>query len=307
MTRAAIYARFSTDQQRETSIEDQIRSCRQVAQAGGLEIVSEFTDRGISGGTSERPGYQDMLQYARRGHFSVILAEDISRLWRSRSEYGPRSAELEDLGVHIVTCVGDDTRKTGYGLVLDIKQAMAEHARKEISYRTRRGLEGRALAGTSTGSRCYGYRSVSAGKAPPVLAIDEEEAHVVRCIFQWCEAGVSMRSMASLLNEGGRPAPQGGRWGASTLASLLRNRRYLGAVIYGRTSVRTSAADSRRVARVMRPQPLVDRMDEGLRIISPELFERVQMRLTKSGASKVLAPDSPIPGSDTLRSPVART
>jgi DNA invertase Pin-like site-specific DNA recombinase len=71
------------------------------------------------------------------------VVEDISRLWRNRAEFGPRSAEFEDFGVHCVTAVGDDTRRDGWSLVIQIKQAVAEHARREASYRTRRELEGK--------------------------------------------------------------------------------------------------------------------------------------------------------------------
>src|SRR5882762_11785229 len=124
--RAALYARFSTEQQRGESIDDQFRQCERTALAQGFDVVARFSDASISGGTAERPGYQALLSAARRGDFSVIVAEDISRLWRSRAEYGPRSAELEDLGVHLVTAVGDDTRRDGYGLMISIKAAMAD-------------------------------------------------------------------------------------------------------------------------------------------------------------------------------------
>jgi site-specific DNA recombinase len=148
--KAALYARFSTDKQRDASIDDQIRECERVAKSAGLEIVARFEDRSMSGGTHQRPGYQQLLSAARLHEFEIIVVEDISRLWRNRAEFGPRSAELEDLGVHCLTCVGDDTRRDGWGLVIQIKQAVAEHARREASYRTRRGLEGNAIAGKST-------------------------------------------------------------------------------------------------------------------------------------------------------------
>src|ERR1700677_4648568 len=99
MTNAALYARFSSDQQRDASIEDQFRQCERVAESNGLTVVARFEDRGISGGTTERPGYQMLLQAARSGFVKVIIVEDISRLWRNRAEFGARSAELEDLGV----------------------------------------------------------------------------------------------------------------------------------------------------------------------------------------------------------------
>src|SRR5271166_1526045 len=159
--RAAIYARYSTDKQSKESIEDQFHVCRQLAKRESFDVVATFHDREISGGTADRPGYQAMLDAARKLQFDVIIVEDISRLTRNRAEYGPRSAELEDLKIHMVTAVGDDTRRDGWGLTIQIKMAMGEHARRESSYRTRRGLEGRARAGLSTGGRAYGFISAT--------------------------------------------------------------------------------------------------------------------------------------------------
>jgi site-specific DNA recombinase len=89
--KAALYSRFSTDRQRDASIEDQVRECERAAKSAGLEVVARYHDKGISGGTATRPGYQAMLTAARRHEFDVIVTEDISRLWRNRAEFGPRA------------------------------------------------------------------------------------------------------------------------------------------------------------------------------------------------------------------------
>jgi len=245
--RAALYARFSTDQQREESIDDQFRACERTALAQGLEVVSRYADAGVSGGTADRPGYQRLLAGARAHEYDVIVAEDLSRLWRSRAEFGPRSAELEDLNVHLVTCVGDDTRRDGYGLVLGIKSAIAEHQRREISYRTRRGLEGLAVAGKSTGGRCFGYGSPA-------------EADTVRRLFRERAAGMELRVLVSRLNAEGVAAPRGPRWSYNAVKRILSNPRYAGRAIWGATVSQGGARDSRRTRHVMRPEgPLVVR------------------------------------------------
>jgi site-specific DNA recombinase len=261
-TRAAIYARFSTDKQKEASIEDQVRSCTRVAVAAGLDVVETFEDRGLSGGTYDRPGYQRLLAAARAGAVDVIVAEDISRLWRSRAEFGPRSAELEDLGINFVSCVGDDTRREGWGLVLGIKQAIAEAARREISYRTRRGLEGLAIAGKPTGGRTYGYGS-------------PEEAATVRRIYLQRAAGKSLAAIVVSL--AGIPAPRSGRWSRSTVARILRNPRYSGLVRWGVTEGKGGASDSRLKRWVARSGgPLVTRFDESQRLVDQGLWDSVQ-------------------------------
>jgi len=262
--RAALYARFSSDQQRDASIEDQLRQCERTALAQGFSIVCRFEDKGISGGTTERPGYQSLLAVARAGVIDVIVAEDISRLWRNRSEFGARSAELEDLGIHLVTCVGEDTRRDGWGLVMSIKAAIAEHARKEISYRTRRSLEGLALSGKPTGAPVpFGYRT-------------PEEASILAIMFKMRAEGATLPAIASWLNESGHKAPRGGRWNKSSVLYVLRNPRYAGTVIWGRTTHKGGAADSRRRRVIRRAKPLSTRKDAALQLIDPELFAKVQ-------------------------------
>jgi len=264
MIRAALYARFSTDKQRDASIDDQNRECERVAKASGLEVVSHFEDKGISGGTATRPGYQALLTAARRGEFDVIVTEDISRLWRNRAEFGPRSAELEDLGIHCLTCVGDDTRRDGWGLVIQIKQAVAEHARREASYRTRRGLEGNAINGKSTGGRAFGYiAAADAASGDVEVEVHPEHAPIVRRVFELYADGMAPRAIAAKFNEEGIPSPGAswnrterrtdGKWLASTLhgdvkrgTGMLNNRRYIGVITWGRSEWKRSAVDSKK-------------------------------------------------------------
>lgn len=208
--RAALYARYSTEKQSAASIEDQFRECDRVAKAAGLQVVARFEDKGISAGTAERAGYQALMAAARRRQFDVIVTEDISRLWRNRAEFGPRSAELEDLGIHWLSCVGQDTRRDGWGLVVQVLQAMAEHARREASYRTRRGLEGRARQGKTAGGRSYGYVP-AALSGTGRIEIDEAQAAIVRRIFERYADGKSPRAIADELNRDKVPAP-GAAW-----------------------------------------------------------------------------------------------
>ena len=305
--KAALYARFSTDKQRDASIEDQFRECERVAKASGLEVVARFEDRGISGGTHTRPGYQALLTAARAHTFDIMIVEDISRLWRNRGEFGQRSCELEDLGVHCLTCVGDDTRRDGWGLVIQIKQAVAEHARREASYRTRRGLEGRALAGKSTGGRTYGYvpaRDSENGQ----IEINITEAPIVRRIFEMYAAGASPRNIAATFNAEGIPSPgagwkrttrrQDGKWLASAIhgdvnrgTGILNNLRYTGVVLWGRSEWKRLAADSKkRRHRMLESGAAHEMIDERLRIVPPDLWDRVKARQvsrSKEAGSKV--------------------
>jgi len=269
--RATIYARYSTENQREASVEDQFRECTRLAERVGATLTGiRFFDKGISGGTSDRPGYQEMLTAARARAFDAILAEDLSRLWRGMAEQAPRLAELSDLGVHVITH-DFDSRQESAELLGAVSGAMNSIYRREISRRTKRGLEGCAMKGEPVGGRCYGYENTT--------TVNLAQAGIVRQIFtRYGLLQGSAAGIAAGLNEHDILAPRGG---ASTILSILTNPRYTGAYQYGATYSRPSAVDSRLRTRLVRSEPLVVRQDEALRIVSAELWAAVQKRLQR--------------------------
>ncbi|MGO4910638.1 recombinase family protein, partial [Pseudorhodobacter sp. W20_MBD10_FR17] len=84
--RAVIYARFSTDMQRDASIDDQIRSCREHAARQGLEVVDTYFDKAVSGASLMRSGIQKLLRDAQGRAFEVVLSEGLDRLSRNQAD-----------------------------------------------------------------------------------------------------------------------------------------------------------------------------------------------------------------------------
>ena len=291
--RAAIYARFSTDKQSENSIADQIRVCERLAERCGFEVVERFSDAAVSGGTAYRAGYQRLLEAARHRVIDVIVAEDISRLWRLLAEQAPRLAELRDLGVHVVTH-DLDTRQDNAGILGAVNGAMSEQYRQEIARRTRRGLEGRARARQATGGRSYGY--VAACDTPDgERAIHAEQAAIVRRIFRMYAEGAGPRTIAATLNEARISSPGSGwnritrrraGWVQSAIAGdagrgigILNNELYIGRIIWNRFRWVRSASDSSRRRAVLNPRSeWIVHTDERLRIVPQELWDRVKAR-----------------------------
>ena len=219
--KAAIYARYSTDKQSDSSIDDQLRECRKIVERHEFNVVAEFSDKALSGGTANRPDYQNMLVAARAGQFDVIVAEDMSRLWRNLAEQAPRLAELQDLGIYVVT-YDLDSRQDSAGILGAINGAMSENYRREIGRRTRRGLEGLAQAKKPTGGRPYGY---IAATDPPSdeREIDPEQALIVVRIFQMYADGMSPRAIAEQLNVERVPSP-GSYWNRKTRRMIRTSR-----------------------------------------------------------------------------------
>ncbi len=291
--RAAIYARYSTELQRQESITDQHRVCERIAEQHGFRIVARFADEAISGGTAQRPQYQAMLTAARARKFDVILAEDTSRLWRNLAEQAPRLAELADMGIAVVTH-DLDTRQESAGILGAVGGAMAEQYRKEIGRRTRRGLEGLARNAKPTGGKSYGYTAARDGDTGQV-EVNEAEAAIVRRIFADYADGMSPKAIAAALNREGVPSP-GASWGKSSRRAqswrytaiygqparglgILNNEAYVGRVIWNRFRWVRSATDSSK--RRCLPNPRADwivRQDDRLRVVSDDLWQRVKSR-----------------------------
>jgi site-specific DNA recombinase len=219
--RGALYARYSTELQSADSIEDQFRVCQRLAERHGFTVIERYSDAAISGGTTERPGYQELLRAGRAKQFDVIVAEDTSRLWRSLPEQWRAVAELLDAGVHIVT-QDIDTRSENFKILLSVHGAMADVYRDQIAYRTRRGLEGRARKGKSTGGKAYGYKPGVDAKGEKIRVVDAEQAKVVKQIYEWRAAGWSGQRIARQLNED-RVPPPGAYWNRTDTGPNRKN------------------------------------------------------------------------------------
>lgn len=240
--RAAIYARFSTDMQRDASIEDQIRSCREHAARQGLEVVEIYSDKAISGASLMRSGIQKLLRDAQGNAFDVVLSEALDRLSRNQADIAAIFQKLQFREVMIETVSEGVISEMHIGL----KGTLNSLFIRDLAVKTRRGLKGRALAGKSAGGKAYGYKNVirydDAGE--PIRGdrkIDPAEARVVKRIFKDYAAGLSPRKIAEALNDEGIPGPTGRGWRTSTLhgnrergTGILNNELYIGRQIWNR-------------------------------------------------------------------------
>ena len=116
MPRVALYARYSSETQRDASIEDQLRLCRLHAERQGWAITDSYTDRAISGASLLRPGIQELIQDASRSRFDVVLAEAMDRLSRDQEDIAGLFKRMQFAGVRIVTLSEGDVSQLHVGL-----------------------------------------------------------------------------------------------------------------------------------------------------------------------------------------------
>ena len=183
--RAVIYARYSTDLQREASIEDQVRICRQRIDREGWTLVATYSDAATSGTSRLRPGYQKLLEGARAGAFDVVVAEALDRLSRDQEDVAALYKQLRFRGVRILTLAEGEISELHVGL----KGTMNALFLKDLAAKTHRGLEGRVREGRSGGGLCYGYDVIREqdARGEPIHGgrrFNAAEAEIVRRILQ---------------------------------------------------------------------------------------------------------------------------
>lgn len=289
--RTVIYARFSSDNQNPKSADDQIAECRARASREGWTVIATFQDEAVTGaggiGEQQRPGLAAVLATVERGGVDQVLAESTSRIARHPADAHVIRERIEYAGARLFTLNdGHVTPIIGF-----VKGFVDAQFRTDLASNVRRGQRRKVAAGRSSGSLAYGYRKVLAfdDRGEPVRGlreIDPDQAAIVRRIFTEFAAGMSARAIAARLNQEGIPGPKQVLWKASTLRGslaaghgILRNRTFIGKLVYGRTkSVRNPT--TRRLT--YRPNP-EDNKEYGeaphLRIVDDDLWAAVQARL----------------------------
>jgi DNA invertase Pin-like site-specific DNA recombinase len=209
--RAVIYARYSSEKQREASLEDQIRLCRERAASNGWDVVQVYLDRAMSGATVLRPRYQALMMAAREGDFDILIAEALDRLSRDQEDIAALFKRLNHAGIRIVTLADGEINELHVGL----KGTMNALFLKDLRAKTHRGLRGRAEAGQSAGGNAYSYHvlaRIGPDSRPTVgeREIVPHEATVIQRIFEAYASGSSPRRIAMDLNASPRRASRHG-------------------------------------------------------------------------------------------------
>ena len=299
MTRSAIYARYSSDLQSATSIDDQVRLCRERAERDGMTVSDVFTDYAISGGSlSNRPGMLSLLEAAKRRDFGVVIAEALDRISRDQEDIAAIYKRLSHADVRIFTLSEGEINELHVGL----KGTMNALFLKDLAIKTRRGLEGRVRQGFSGGGIAYGYdvvREIDARGEPlrGKRRINETEAAIVRRIFEEFAAGRSPKIIAHTLNHEHVPAPAGKAWGPSTIygnwrrgTGVLNNELYIGRLVWNRQRFIKDPNTGKRQARMNPKSEWVVEEVPHLRIIDDDLWKRIKQRQDKTRSRIIKGP-----------------
>jgi site-specific DNA recombinase len=310
--RCAVYARYSSEQQRKTSTEDQIRTCRAAADKNGWIVLDEFIrfDEELTGRTLVgRKGIADLIRLAeqRPRPFDCILIDDTSRLGRYLPDVLRECDRLIYYGVFIYfVSDGLDTRDENSRLVHMVKGYGDERFVRDHGKKVHRGQEGRVLNGFIHGSRCYGYENVPITDETrrgiygqrAIIGVKQKivpaQAEVITRIMQMRAEELSFGRIARKLKSEGIAPPRNPNkagipaWYASTIKQITNNELYRGVRIWNRVQNVFNFAEGKEATRKRPDSEWIRKEIADLRIISDELWEKVQA-VNRRGRDKYYA------------------
>ena len=223
MKTAVIYARYSSDNQTEQSIEGQLRVCEQYAKNNDIVILKTYIDRAMTGTNDNRPDFQQMIKDSASKEWQNIIVYKLDRFSRNKYETAKYKKILKDNGVKLISAM-ENIPDTPEGIILEsLLEGMAEYYSAELSQKVKRGMNETRLKGNFTGGNIiYGYK-VENHK----VVINEEQAEVVRFIYEQYALGVYVKDIIQKLNEK-HIYNRGKPFARNTIYNILKNEKYSG-------------------------------------------------------------------------------
>lgn len=224
--RAVIYARYSPGpNQRDESIEGQVRECKEIAKKHGLMVIHEYIDKRLSGTNDDRPDFQRMLRDADRGLFDVVITWKNDRFARNRYDSAIYKQRLKRNGIKILYAK-EHIPDGPEGIILEsMLEGMAEYYSANLSQNIRRGQRENALECKHVGGSIpLGYK-LDADKR---YILDKETAPLIREIFTRYNAGENIITICTDLNKRGYLTARKKPFNRSSLHRILANEKYIG-------------------------------------------------------------------------------
>jgi len=255
--KAVIYARYSSDSQREESIEGQIRECTAFAEKNGITILRHYIDRAFSAKTDNRPEFQNMIKDSNKKLFDMVIVWKLDRFARNRYDSARYKATLKKNGVKVVSAT-EVISDGAEGIILEsVLEGYAEYYSADLSEKVVRSMTENALkCKFNGGMRPIGYVIDNERH----FQIDPLTAPFVLETFKRYDEGQTMTTIRDWLNAQGVKNTRGGALTYGSVEHMLKNRRYIGEFQY---------------RDVLIPDGIPP-------IVPQELFDRVQAKLKKN-------------------------
>ena len=227
--KGVIYARYSSENQKEESIEGQIRECTAYAERNGITILGSYIDRALSAKTDNRPDFQRMVADSSKNMFDVIIVWKLDRFARNRYDSAYYKHLLKKNNVKVISAT-EAISQGAEGIILEsVLEGMAEYYSAELAEKIVRGITENALKRKYNGGTIpVGYK-ISKDK---YYEIDPLTAPLVIEAFNKYKDGVTMKEIVKYLDSKGLRNSLGGKMNLNCISRLLQNRRYIGEYRY---------------------------------------------------------------------------
>jgi site-specific DNA recombinase len=235
--RAFIYARYSSNNQREESITAQLEACRDHCKREGLEVVRIFTDEAESAKSDDRPGFQDMIDVVSWDPVDFVVVHKLDRFARNRYDAAFYRRKLRDKGARLVSVLEPLDNSPESVILESVLEGMAEYYSKNLAREVMKGMRQTALQGLWCGGKPpVGYLVGPDRK----LVIEPSGAAIVKRIFELFLSGYGYKAIAVMLNTEGYVTATGGPWYKSSIHTILTNEKYTGVYVF---NLRASARE----------------------------------------------------------------
>lgn len=273
---AAIYARYSSDQQREESIQAQLRACQEYANKHGFIIVRTYIDEARSGTNDNREQFQKMIEDSDNGIFSAVIVHKLDRFARNRFDSAIYRKRLKDNNIKLISVLEQFNDSPESILLESLVEGMAEYYSANLARETMKGLKENAYQCKFNGGRPpLGYDIDQSGK----YIINAKEAIIIQKIFRMYADGYSYQDICNDLNRHGLRTRIGKPFSKNSLHDILSNERYRGIYIFNQAYKKSK--------RKLKDECDIIKIPGGIpAIIDDEIFERVRKRMKNQAAKR---------------------
>jgi site-specific DNA recombinase len=278
---AAIYARYSSDNQREESIDAQVRAINEYAQKNGHSIVKIYSDEARSATTDNRPQFLQMMRDSAMGLFNAVIIHKLDRFSRDRYDSAFYKRQFKKNGVKLISVLEnlDDSPES---IILEsVLEGMAEYYSANLSREVMKGMRETA------------YQCKHNGGIPPLgydvlpdktYAINNYEATILKEIFELYAAGNGYSKIIQLLNQKGYKTKVGKSFGSNSLHELLVNEKYIGTYVFNKVP---KMFNGKRNSHHFKSEEEIIKVENGLpAIISKELWDEVSKKMSTNRRAK---------------------
>lgn len=265
------YCRFSSDLQREESIEAQKRFISLFASQNNYEVLRYYCDRAKSGKNMNRPAFQQMLEDSKKGNFQAIIVHKMDRFSRNTVDTLSTIDELKNREIDVISAYERIENTPMGNLLLKIISGMSEYYISNLANEVLKGQRENAYQGKANGGiGCLGYDIVK-----QKYVINEKEAEAVRLIFEMSASGYGYSPIIDRLNSLGYKTKAGKPFGKNSLYAILNNEKYNGTFVFNQ--IAHGDMHGKRNSHRLKPESEIIRIPDGVpAIISKDLWNRVQ-------------------------------